>query len=92
MSHIALSQSHTKSIDELRTLIEQMAVKMEQRYQLVSHWQGEREIQLERSGVHGSIVIDEDEVQVTIRLGLLMSPFKHRIRDEVAKALREKLA
>lgn len=91
MSTISVTQTHNKSVTEVRELVDSLAHKLNERYQLKSRWSGERQVELSRSGVNGTLEFDEQEVRVDIKLGLMMSAFKSMIRDEVERAMREKL-
>lgn len=92
MSTIALSQRHSKDPDEVRELLVQLAEKLDQRYDLKSRWVNDSQLELKRSGVSGQLTLSGDEVKVSIKLGMLMSPFKGKIQDEIARAMAEKLA
>jgi putative polyhydroxyalkanoate system protein len=92
VSTISLRQSHNKSPDDMRDLIGQMAVKLEERYQLKSHWLNNDEMEVQRSGIKGRIVLGAAEVKVDIKLGLMMGAFKSIIEKEIARSMAEKLA
>ncbi|MFQ3199928.1 MAG: putative polyhydroxyalkanoate system protein [Zhongshania sp.] len=91
MPNISLRQAHNKSPEELRDLIEQMAVKLEERYQLTSHWLSTSEIEVARTGINGRIILGDDEVKVDIKLGLMMGAFKSKIQREISRSMAEKL-
>ncbi len=40
-------------------------------------------------GVKGHCQVNPDEIEVELRLGLLLSAFSHRIEQEIAKALQQ---
>lgn len=92
MSTISLRQSHNKSPDDMRDLIRQMAAKLEERYQLKSRWLNDDEMEVQRSGIKGRIVLGATEVKVDIKLGLMMGAFKSTIEKEIARSMAEKLA
>ena len=91
MSNISLRQRHNKNPEELRELIRQMAVKLEERYQLSSRWLNNDELEVARSGVKGRITLGADEVKVDIKLGLMMGAFKSTIQNEISRSMAEKL-
>lgn len=91
MSTISVTQPHNKSVTDVRELVESLAQKLDERYQLKSRWSGDRQVELTRSGVTGLLEFDDREVRVNIKLGLMMSAFKSVIRDEVERAMRDKL-
>ncbi|NKI17182.1 polyhydroxyalkanoic acid system protein [Spongiibacter sp. KMU-166] len=92
MSTIALSQRHSKNPDEVREMLNQLAEKLDQRYDLKSRWLSDSQLELQRSGVKGRLTLTGSEVKVEIKLGMLMSPFKSKIQDEISRAMAEKLA
>ncbi|WP_372860598.1 polyhydroxyalkanoic acid system family protein [Spongiibacter sp.] len=92
MSTISLSQRHSKSEADVREMLEALAKKLDERYQLKARWLSERELELKRSGIQGVLQLLEGEVKVDIRLGMVMKPFKSKIRDELSRAMAEKLA
>lgn len=92
MSTISLSQNHNKDIEEVRTLVKELARKLDERYQLKSSWQGDDVLELHRQGIKGHLEIDHNEVRVEIKLGMMMAAFKPLIRDEIERAMRQKLA
>ncbi len=92
MSTISLSQNHNKDVEEVRAMVRELALKLDERYQLKSHWQDQDVLELHRQGIKGRLQIDPREVRVDIKLGLMMAAFKPLIRDELERALREKLA
>ncbi|MFT5887236.1 MAG: putative polyhydroxyalkanoate system protein [Zhongshania sp.] len=92
MSTISLRQSHNKSPGDMRDLIRQMAAKLEERYQLKSRWLNDDEMEVQRSGIKGRIVLGATEVKVDIKLGLMMGAFKSAIEKEIARSMTEKLA
>ncbi|CAA0088163.1 Uncharacterised protein [Zhongshania aliphaticivorans] len=92
MSTISIRQQHNKSPEELRSLIEQMTVKLEQRYQLNTRWLSSNEVEVARSGIKGRISLGSDEVAVDIKLGLMMGAFKSTIQSEITRSMAEKLS
>lgn len=92
MSNISLRQAHNKSPEELRDLIGQMTLKLEERYQLSSRWLSKNEVEVARSGINGRITLGNGEVKVDIRLGLMMGAFKSIIQREISRSMAEKLA
>lgn len=92
MSKISLSQRHTKSDEEVRDMLNGLADKLSSRFDMKTRWRSDRELEVKRSGIEGVLQLLDGEVRVDIQLGMMMKPFKSRIRDELAKAMEEKLA
>ncbi len=91
MSTISLSQRHSKSESDVREMLEGLAEKLGERYEMKHRWLSDRELELKRSGIQGVLQLLDGEVKVDIRLGMMMKPFKSKIRDELSKAMAEKL-
>lgn len=91
MSTISLRQDHSKTSEELRDLIRQLAIKLEDKYQLKSSWVNDDELVVQRTGIKGRISLAPKEVRVEIKLGLMMSAFKATIQTEIARSMAEKL-
>ncbi|MBD2858504.1 polyhydroxyalkanoic acid system family protein [Spongiibacter sp. KMU-158] len=91
MSDIAIVQTHTLSESELLELVQMVVDKMEQRYQLVPTWVAENTVSLQRTGVKGMLTFDAQQVEVNIKLGMMMRPLRGTIENAVREALREKL-
>mgnify|MGYP003669024597 FL=1 len=66
MSTISLRQSHNKTPEELRDLIRQLAIKLDDKYQLKSSWVNDDELVVQRSGIKGRISLEPAEVRVEI--------------------------
>ena len=92
MSTISISQRHAKSDDDVRQMLAAVAEKLKHEYDVHVQWLNDDELQLKRSGIEGRLVMLAGEVKVDIRLGMLMRPFKAKIRDELSRAMAEKLA
>ncbi len=54
-------------------------------------WQGDT-LSFARSGVKGAIAVTASDVHVTAELGMLLSPLKGTIEDEIRRKLDEKFA
>jgi putative polyhydroxyalkanoate system protein len=91
VSTISLRQSHNKTPEELRDLIRQLAIKLDDKYQLKSSWVNDDEVVVQRSGIKGRISLEPAEVRVEIKLGLMMGAFKSTIQSEIARSMAEKL-
>ncbi|WP_373079345.1 polyhydroxyalkanoic acid system family protein [Zhongshania sp.] len=91
MSTISVRQSHNKTPEELRDLIRQLAIKLEDKYQLKSTWLNDDEVEVQRSGVKGRISLRPAEVKVDIKLGLMMGALKSTIQREISRSMAEKL-
>lgn len=91
MANIHLRQGHHKSEKEVRRIADQLANHLSKEYQLSSKWNGNT-LEFKRSGLHGSLILGDSEVTISLKLGILMSTFSGRIEKELAKSLKDTLA
>lgn len=90
MANIHVRQTHNKSEPELRKIAEELADKLDREFQLKSKWNG-KTLDFKRSGLHGSLILSETEVSISLKLGIMMSTFSGRIKKELAQALKDTL-
>lgn len=91
MSQINICRPHQRTVAEVRDAVEQLAQSMSSQFHVACAWQGDT-LQFSRSGVDGQIHIEQDQVRVEARLGLLMSAFTPLVESEITRHLDEKLA
>ena len=90
MSQIDIRHPHARSPEQARTAIEEAARKLDERFGLRSHWQGDQ-LQFSGSGVDGAIELLPGAVRVTAKLGFLLSAMKGMVEAEIRRVLDEKL-
>jgi putative polyhydroxyalkanoate system protein len=95
MSTIDVRRSHTLPKDEARKRAEELARAMQQRFELVWHWEGDR-ILFEAprgaaKGTRGSVEVTETEVRVQIDLPLLLRVMKAKVESKVHEKLAKAL-
>lgn len=83
MASIQIKQAFTMPYDELKEGLDKLADKLGQQYQLDCGWESDERLCFKRSGADGQINIGEQEVDLTVNLGMLMSPFKGTIEQEI---------
>ncbi len=90
MSTIDISHAHSLPADKARNAIEEVARKLEERFDMSSSWEGET-LRFSRSGVDGAIELLPSQVRVTAELGFLLSAMKGMVESEIQRVLTEKL-
>lgn len=88
MAEFHLSKPYTMPKDELREAAEEFALQLERQHNVRSRWQGDT-VYIKGSGVDGKLSIEEDMVDVSVRLGFLASAFHHTLKREVQRYLDE---
>lgn len=72
-------------------MVAALAENLRSRYDLRATWLDENTIDFQRRGIRGRLHFNDSEVNVELHLGMMVSPFKERIRGELERALRERL-
>lgn len=92
MADIDIRRPHTLDEDEARNLANQVASELGGTLGLSHDWRGD-ELHFDGMGVKGHIHVQDSEVHVRVRLGLLTSPLKgsieQGIHSQLDKLLRE---
>ncbi|MDZ4697776.1 MAG: polyhydroxyalkanoic acid system family protein [Deltaproteobacteria bacterium] len=86
MPEITIDIPHTLSRDEVRGRLERMREKLENEYGVACTWQGEA-LKVQRSGLDGTVAIEDDRLTVRVKLGMLMGAFSSKIRDGITQKL-----
>lgn len=91
MPAIDLRQSHQLPLAEARARVEHVADRMREKFGMDSRWDGDT-LRFSRPGVKGTIAVAAHEVTVHAELGLMLSPLKGMVEDEIRRKLAEHLA
>jgi len=91
MADISITQQHSLSPDAARTAAQKVADKLSGEYGLHCKWEGNI-LRFDRSGVEGSLALDERQAALRIKLGFLMSAFAATIEQKVAESMRKVFA
>lgn len=88
MAEISIVQEHHLTPNKAREAAQRVADKIASEYSLACEWQGDV-LRFERSGVQGSLTLEQQQVEMTIKLGFLMSAFAPSIEAKVAESMRK---
>jgi len=86
MSHIVIHRSHELTLDRARQAAETLAAQLADRYDIGYRWEGDS-LYFERSGVGGQIDLEPGMARISVRLGFLLAPFKHKLEQEIHRQL-----
>jgi putative polyhydroxyalkanoate system protein len=86
MSSIHIERNHSLGKAEARKKIEDIASQMKNRLGVKYNWNGDT-LQFDRSGVNGTIMVGDKNVQVDAELGMMMGAFKGQIESQVRQYL-----
>jgi putative polyhydroxyalkanoate system protein len=90
MATIHIKREHHLHHQQLRDEIQGLAEQLSDELAAAYCWEEERLI-FKRSGADGCITIGDSEVDIEIRLGLALTPFKKKIEQSLNRYLDERL-
>ena len=88
MTDITIHRTHGKTHAEAHVSAEYMATELKEEFDLNYSWDGDV-LRFNRTGVSGTLSIDNQEVALSIQLGFFLSALKPRIEREVHRFLDE---
>jgi putative polyhydroxyalkanoate system protein len=91
MADISLNRKHSLGVKGAKTAANKMAAKLEEKFQLVSVWEG-NVMTFQRTGVNGLLVISETEMKLEVTLGFLLKMMKAPIEGAIHEQLDNVLA
>ncbi|HUA79052.1 MAG TPA: polyhydroxyalkanoic acid system family protein [Dyella sp.] len=91
MPSIDIRRPHRLSPAEAHAVIDSVAARMREKFDVRTQWQSDT-LTFERSGINGKIAVEADEIHVTAQLGMLLSPLKAMIEQEIRRKLDEHFA
>lgn len=90
MSKIKVTRRHAIGAKKARTAVDKLASSLRDELDADYHWEGST-LQFTRTGASGHIDVSDDDVKVEIKLSVLLSPLKGKIKktieDEMDKYL-----
>ena len=91
MPKIDIRQPHQLPLADARAKVDHVATRMREKFDMDSQWDGDT-LRFSRSGVKGSIAVTAAAVEVHAELGLMLSPLKGMVEDEIRRKLAEQFA
>jgi putative polyhydroxyalkanoate system protein len=91
MPRIDIHRPHQLSIAEARAVVDKVAARMREKFGMDGKWQGDS-LEFSRSGASGSIHVGEHAIQVVVELGMMLSPLRGMIEQEIRHKLDEHFA
>lgn len=88
MSHINIVHAHKLAPAQAREAAQRVAEKLSGEFDLACEWNGDT-LHFQRSGVTGTLALEQEQVAMKLKLGMLMSafsgPIEQKIRDNMSK-------
>jgi len=91
MADIEVERRHTLGLDQARAAVEHVAEGIRQKVGGEYHWDGDV-LHFNRTGMHGAIVVASNLVQVAIRTGPTLRPFRSQMVAAIEQHLDRYLA
>ena len=86
MATISMARKHKLTHKKAKDVAEKIAKDLRKRFALDYEWDGD-EIEFERPGVTGRMVVGKDKIALDVSLGWLLTPLKPAIEKEIAAQL-----
>jgi putative polyhydroxyalkanoate system protein len=91
MSDIKYLRQHSLPLKEAKKVAQQTADDLAEEYDLVSEWNGDT-LHFHRSGVEGHMHVTERHIDLNVKLGFLLRPFKSAFEHHIERNLDALLA
>ena len=91
MATIKAFREHELSTTEARTTVERLARRYQKQFGGAYYW-NQNVLHFEGRGVEGQIAVREEDVHVTLQLGMLLWPMKGQVESAVKQHLNEHFA
>ena len=86
MATVEITREHNLGKEKARERAEKLAEKLAQKLGAECRWEGD-ELTFKRSGADGVIRVGDALVEVTVKLGLMLTPMAGMVKGEIEKAL-----
>jgi putative polyhydroxyalkanoate system protein len=91
MSEIKYKREHHLSIKDAKKIAQKAADDLGKEYDLVSEWEGDT-LHFRRSGVDGHMHVTAHYIDLNVKLGFLLRPFKSAFEHHIERNLDALLA
>jgi len=86
-----IRRNHTLGIEEAKRRADLIAADLAGQFNLRSRWEGDQ-LHVRGSGVDGWLVVEQNSVELRVRLGLALKLLEGPIHAEIHRAMAEHLA
>ena len=90
MSDIKIERPHKLGSAEAKKRFAGIEAKLRERYGVSIEWRG-LSATFKGTGVTGDVLVSDDHISITLKLGFLVRPFAARIRESIERQVDEKL-
>jgi putative polyhydroxyalkanoate system protein len=90
MSDIKYLRQHSLSLKDAKKVAQKTADDLAEEYDLKSEWNGDT-LNFHRSGVEGHMHVTDKHIDLSVKLGFLLRPFKSKFEQHIERHLDELL-
>jgi len=83
MASIQINKGFTMPREELKEQLNELAEKLERKFQLDCSWQSDDCLGFRRAGADGRVDIGDEDIALTINLGFMLLAFKGSIEQQI---------
>ena len=91
MADITIIHDHTLSMTGAREAAQKVADQMVADYEMVATWDGDV-LTFKRSGVSGTLALEENRAQLDIELGFMLKACAPKIEEQVSRNMQKVFA
>lgn len=86
-----IRRSHNLGLEEARNRADLIAADLQEQFSMRSEWQGDA-LHVSGNGVTGQLKVDEQNIELDVRLGFALKLMEGPIRSVIEKTIDEELA
>jgi len=90
MATVSICYPHQRTNEQAREAADIFAGKLTAKLGTECAWQGDT-MTLQRQGVNGELVLSDGEVNIRLKLGMMLTPMKGQIEAEIQRQLEKYL-
>jgi putative polyhydroxyalkanoate system protein len=92
MATIRIKRAHHQDNETVRNEVQRIAEKLSSQLSAKYSWKSDNRLEFKRSGASGHIDIGEGEVDIEIKLSMVLTPMKGTIEKTLTDYLDERLS
>ncbi len=90
MAKITIQHKHSQPEHTVREALTQLMTELKREYDITSTWHGHT-VEFHRSGASGKLVMHPHQVDIEIKLSMMLSMFEGRIRSAITDFCKQHL-
>ncbi|PIE83037.1 MAG: poly(3-hydroxybutyrate) depolymerase [Candidatus Contendobacter odensis] len=86
MPNITIYRAHELTFEQALQTADYIASQLAEHFEIQAHWEG-NSLYFERPGINGQIDLEPGELRLNAQLGLLLTPLKSHLEQEIHQHL-----